>query len=175
MLDRTAFYAESGGQPWDQGVLGGVAVLAVIDEGDEVVHVLGAALAGQRVRGQVDADRRRDHRQQHHGQHLLSRAFVQTAGAATVSFHLGAEHCTIDLDREVGDEQARAAETLANEVIWDARPVAVRTVSRDGGARPRRDATRGGGRLGAPRGGGGVRRAALRRDAPPHRRPRWGS
>jgi alanyl-tRNA synthetase len=130
VLDRTAFYAESGGQPSDQGVLGDVAVLDVIDEGDEVVHVLGAALAGERVRGRVDADRRRDHRQQHHGQHLLSRAFVQTAAATTVSFHLGAEHCTIDLDREVGDEQARAAETLANEVIAEARPVAVRTVSR---------------------------------------------
>ncbi|MFI5006166.1 MAG: DHHA1 domain-containing protein [Solirubrobacterales bacterium] len=130
VLDRTAFYAESGGQPSDQGVLGGVAVLEVIEDGGEVVHVLGAALAGERVRGLVDADRRRDHRQQHHGQHLLSRAFVRTAGAGTVSFHLGAEHCTIDLDREVGDEQARAAETLANQVIWDARPVAVRTVTR---------------------------------------------
>lgn len=130
VLDRTAFYAESGGQPSDQGVLGEVAVLAVIDEGDEVLHVLGAALAGDRVRGRVDPERRRDHRQQHHGQHLLSRAFVQTAGAATVSFHLGADHCTIDLDREVGDEQAQAAETLANEAVGDARPVVVRTVSR---------------------------------------------
>ncbi len=130
VLDRTAFYAESGGQPSDQGVLGGVPVLAVIDEGDEVLHVLGGALAGERVRGLIDAERRRDHRQQHHGQHLLSRAFVQTAGAATVSFHLGAQHCTIDLDREVGDVQARAAEVLANEVIAEARPVAVRTVSR---------------------------------------------
>jgi alanyl-tRNA synthetase len=130
VLDRTAFYAESGGQPSDQGVLGDVAVLAVIDEGDEVLHVLGGALAGERVRGLVDADRRRDHRQQHHGQHLLSQAFVQTAGAGTISFHLGSEYCTIDLDREVGDEQVRVAETLANEVIAEARPVEVRTVSR---------------------------------------------
>jgi alanyl-tRNA synthetase len=130
VLDRTAFYAEGGGQPSDQGVLGEVAVLGVIEEGGEVLHVLDAPIAGERVRGRVDSDRRRDHRQQHHGQHLLSRAFVLTAGAGTVGFHLGAEHCTIDLDREVGDEQVRAAETLANEVVGDARPVAVRTVSR---------------------------------------------
>jgi alanyl-tRNA synthetase len=98
ILDRTPFYAESGGQPSDQGVLGDVAVLAVIDEGDTVLHVLGGALAGERVRGRVDAERRRDHRQQHHGQHLLSRAFLETTGARTISFHLGAEQAPSQKD-----------------------------------------------------------------------------
>ena len=74
VLDQTAFYAESGGQPWDTGRLGGARVVAVVQDGDEVVHVLDRPLAGDRVRGHVDAARRRDHMQQHHGQHLLSRA-----------------------------------------------------------------------------------------------------
>ncbi len=130
VLDRTAFYAESGGQPWDTGTIEDVPVVAVLESGEDVLHVLAAPLAAELVRGRVDGERRRDHREQHHGQHLLSRAFVQVARAGTVSFHLGAEHATIDLDREVTEEQARTAETLANEVIWDARPVAVRTVSR---------------------------------------------
>ena len=130
VLDRTAFYAESGGQPWDTGTIGGVPVVAVLENGEDVLHVLAAPLAAERVGGRVDAERRRDHREQHHGQHLLSRAFVQVARAPTVSFHLGAEQSTIDLDREVTDEQVRDAETLANEVVWEARPVAVRTVSR---------------------------------------------
>jgi alanyl-tRNA synthetase len=78
----------------------------------------------------VDPERRRDHRQQHHGQHLLSRAFVETAGARTVSFHLGARECSVDLDREVTPEQVSAAVRRANEVVWEARPVAVRTVTR---------------------------------------------
>jgi len=99
VLDRTAFYAESGGQPWDTGTLGERAVLAVVKAGDEVLHVLDAYPASDRVRGLVDAARRRDHRQQHHGQHLLSRALVEVAGARTVSFHLGAEACSIDVDR----------------------------------------------------------------------------
>jgi alanyl-tRNA synthetase len=47
----------------------------------------------------VDWSRRFDHMQQHHGQHLLSAAFQRLRGAATVSFHLGEETCTIDLDR----------------------------------------------------------------------------
>jgi len=130
VLDRTAFYAESGGQPWDTGRIEDVPVVAVLESGEDVLHVLAGPLAADRVRGTVDGERRRDHREQHHGQHLLSRAFVDVARARTVSFHLGAEHATIDLDREVTDEQARTAETLANEVIWEARPVAVRTVSR---------------------------------------------
>lgn len=131
LLDRTAFYAESGGQPWDTGSLSGVPVLAVIEHEGEVLHVLGGPLAAERVSGVVDAKRREDHRQQHHGQHLLSRAFVDVALARTVSFHLGTEVSTIDLDHEVTSEEIAAAETRANEVIWSARPVSVRTVRRE--------------------------------------------
>jgi len=127
-LDQTAFYAESGGQPWDTGSLNGVAVVAVID-GDQIVHVLDGALEGERVTGRVDAARRRDHREQHHGQHLLSRAFEELSRARTVSFHLGSDAVSVDLDRELSDAQLRAAEERANEVIWAARPVVVRTVT----------------------------------------------
>jgi alanyl-tRNA synthetase len=129
VLDRTAFYAESGGQPWDTGTLGDATVVAVLEEGADVVHVLDRAVDADSVRGKVDAVRRRDHMQQHHGQHLLSRAFVELAQARTVAFHLGAETTTIDLDRFVGEEQARAAERRANEIVWQARPVRVSTLS----------------------------------------------
>ncbi len=130
VLDRTAFYAESGGQPWDTGSLEGIAVEAVVAENGDVWHVLAAPLAADLVHGRVDGSRRRDHREQHHGQHLLSRAFVEIASARTVSFHLGAETSSIDLDRDVGEADVYAAEARANEIVWSARPVAVRTVSR---------------------------------------------
>src|SRR3972149_6945189 len=114
VLDRTAFYAESGGQPWDTGTLGEAPVVAVLVDGDDILHVLDRRLDEARVQGHVDGERRRDHRQQHHGQHLLSRAFVDVAAAATTSFHLGAELITIDLDRLVTDAQTRAAEARAH-------------------------------------------------------------
>jgi alanyl-tRNA synthetase len=131
VLDRTAFYAESGGQPWDTGTLGEARVVAVIEDSDDVLHVLDRPLSEDRVHGRVDGARRRDHLQQHHGQHLLSRAFVEVAQAETVAFHLGSEDTTIDLDRAVGDEQAAAAERRANDVVWQARPVRVSLLSAD--------------------------------------------
>lgn len=125
VLDRTAFYAESGGQPWDTGTIEDARVVAVVEDGADVLHVLDRPLAADRVHGRVDADRRRDHMQQHHGQHLLSKAFVEVAGAQTIAFHLGSEATTIDLDKLVGEEQARAAGRRASEVAWEARPVRV--------------------------------------------------
>ena len=130
ILDQTAFYAASGGQPSDTGSLGGVAVKAVLEAGNDILHVLAGALQADAVHGQVDASRRHDHRQQHHGQHLLSRAFVERTGAKTVSFHLGSDVSSIDLDREVGEPERIAAEERTNEIVWAGRQVRVRTVSR---------------------------------------------
>jgi alanyl-tRNA synthetase len=130
VLDRTAFYAESGGQPWDTGTLDGVPVVAVVEEAGEVLHVLASPLDAGTVRGRVDAERRRDHMQHHHGQHLLSRALVEVASATTVSFHLGAEDSTIDLDAPVSEEDLRRAELRCNEIVWEGRPVRARVVER---------------------------------------------
>jgi alanyl-tRNA synthetase len=130
VLDRTAFYAESGGQPWDIGTLGGASVVAVIEEDGAILHVLDAEVADDRVHGRVDGPRRLDHMQQHHGQHLLSRALVEVASARTLSFHLGAEEVTIDLDRHVSEDERGRAEARANEIVWQARPVSVQEVTR---------------------------------------------
>ena len=105
-------------------------MLKVIEHEGQVVHVVDRQPSGDDLRGLVDAQRRRDHLQQHHGQHLLSRAFVDTASAPTVSFHLGADESSIDLDRLVTDAQVLAAEARANEVIAQARPVSFKTIPR---------------------------------------------
>ena len=72
-LDRTAFYPEGGGQPADQGRLGGAGVLDVHEKEGVVLHLTSAPLApGSRVEGTVDLARRWDHTQQHSGEHILS-------------------------------------------------------------------------------------------------------
>lgn len=130
-LDRTAFYPTSGGQPFDTGMLDDVRVVDVLerDEGS-IVHVVTAALEpGRRAAGEIDAARRRDHREQHTGQHVLSAAFERTCGAATVGFHMGADASTIDLVREVSTAETAAAEAEANRVVRENRLVTVRTVA----------------------------------------------
>ncbi len=125
-LDRTAFYPESGGQPSDRGTLGGIPLLDVIDEGDEVAHILAEQPVGESVQGIIDWQRRFDHMQQHTGQHILSAAFDRTGGYKTVSFHLGTESSTIDLDSErVGARQLEAAEELANSVVFENRALQI--------------------------------------------------
>lgn len=124
-LDRTAFYPTSGGQPFDTGQLGGVNVLEVIDEGDRIAHVLSDRLTQEEVDGRIDLGRRFDHMQQHTGQHLLSAVLLQMFDAPTVSFHLGAESCTIDVARALEPGQLRDAERQANQIVFQNRPVGI--------------------------------------------------
>ena len=97
LLDQTAFYPSSGGQPNDLGKLGEAEILDVRDDGEEVLHIVDRELALGPVQGCVVWTRRFDHMQQHAGQHLLSAMFQERFGLPTVSFHLGEELCTIDL------------------------------------------------------------------------------
>ena len=100
ILDRTVFFPEGGGQPCDLGTLGGVPVLKVMEEGLAIVHTVQghpSLAAGDTISMSIDAARRRDHSQQHSGQHLLSAVLERKFGIHTVGFHLGATYCTIDV------------------------------------------------------------------------------
>ena len=126
VLDRTAFYPDSGGQPSDRGTLAGLSVMDVLDDNDGVVHVLESRPRGERVAGRIDWERRFDHMQQHTGQHILSAAFEKITGAKTVSFHLGSEVSTIDVDSDrLGRRQIEDAEDLANRAVFENREVRI--------------------------------------------------
>jgi alanyl-tRNA synthetase len=134
VLDKTAFYPTSGGQPNDLGTINDVELLDCFedDAGEAVIHVLKSIVASGSVHGRIDASRRQDHMQQHSGQHVLSQAFVELFNWPTVSFHLGVVYCTIDLPVDsVSREQAENAEDLANRIIRENRNVAVRYVAHD--------------------------------------------
>src|SRR5215831_987801 len=104
LLDQTAFYPTSGGQPNDLGLLGDAVVLDVRDTDDGIVHIVDRDLELGVVKGCLNWPRRFDHMQQHTGQHLLSAMFQERFGLPTVSFHLGEEICTIDLRGEEPSE-----------------------------------------------------------------------
>jgi len=140
ILRETAFYPTSGGQVHDTGWLtlnGGerlrVAEVADAEDG-RIIHYLEASappLVGTAVHGSIDLDRRRDHMQQHTGQHVLSAAFLDLYQMPTVSFHMGDDYCSIDLATpSVTSGQVAGAEKRANEIVFEDRPVRTRYVSR---------------------------------------------
>jgi alanyl-tRNA synthetase len=150
-LDRTAFYPTSGGQPFDTGQLGAGRVVDVIDQEDgTIAHVLAAGTAspkpGDSIRGSIDWARRFDHMQQHTGQHVLSAAIDRLFKVRTVSFHLGAEASTIDVSRELSAREITDAETEANRIVWEDRPVTIRFADADEAAKMplRKESVRGG-------------------------------
>jgi alanyl-tRNA synthetase len=135
VLDRTAFYPDSGGQPADLGTLDGVAVVDVqVRDDDAVVHVLERSLPedAKEIEGKIDWPRRFDHMQQHTGQHVLSAAFERMLDADTVGFHMGTDVSTIDLDvSRLALDSVTEVEGLVNQVVWEDRPVSTRFVSSD--------------------------------------------
>jgi alanyl-tRNA synthetase len=128
-LDRTAFYPASGGQPFDLGTLGGIAVREVVDDEDHRIgHILESPLAASEnaIQGRVDWARRWDHMQQHTGQHLLSAVLIELYDIPTVSFHMSAASSTIDIGAPALDpKRAERVEERCSEIIAEARPVTI--------------------------------------------------
>ena len=100
VLDNTAFYPTGGGQPHDTGWINGIEIIDVEKVDDEIRHYTTndvSNISGE-ISGKLNWARRFDHMQQHTGQHILTAAFVELFDLSTVSFHLGTELVTIDLD-----------------------------------------------------------------------------
>src|SRR5206468_1932054 len=137
ILDKTAFYPTSGGQPNDLGTINGLPLVDCLEDeaSGNVIHVIEGTISGASVHGRIDPARRADHMQQHSGQHVLSQAFVELFNWPTVSFHLGTVSCTIDLPVDsVSREQAEAAEELANRIVRENRSVVVRYIAHENAA-----------------------------------------
>lgn len=132
VLSETAFYPSGGGQPHDLGLINDIKVTNVEVIEGQIRHFLAHPLPENTtlVKGQLDWNRRFDHMQQHAGQHILSAAFEQLFGFQTISFHLGQETVTIDLDiPDISEMQLFEAEQLANEIILENRPIETRWVT----------------------------------------------
>ncbi len=135
VLDQTAFYPTSGGQVYDTGSLqAGGQMLKVVEvaerEDGAILHYVDAGPLpekGSRVHGAIDFTRRRDHMQQHSGQHVLSAAFVRVCEMPTVSFHMGDETCSIDLaTNALTPSQSERVAAVANQAVLEDRPVEIR-------------------------------------------------
>lgn len=123
-LDATAFYPTGGGQNCDLGTLGGVNVLDVKEQAEDILHLCDAPLEiGSTVEGVIDWERRFDHMQQHSGEHLVMGQIYQKFGYHNVGFHMGTGLVTIDLDGPVTWEELLEIECKVNGIICENLPV----------------------------------------------------
>ncbi|MBQ8599177.1 MAG: hypothetical protein IJ411_03575 [Oscillospiraceae bacterium] len=124
VLDQTAFFAEGGGQPADQGKLGGANVTHVSEKGGVIRHHCDQPLeVGSVVDGHINWDVRFPHMQTHCGEHILSGIILKEYGFHNVGFHMGKDFTTIDLDGELNADMVRNVENLVNRAIGENVPV----------------------------------------------------
>lgn len=137
-LDRTAFFAEGGGQMADRGTIlvpgrktpdGSVLSLTVEDVQEKeghIYHIVSAPVeAGETVEGHLDWDFRFTNMQQHSGEHILSGIAHAWKGARNVGFHMAETFTTVDFDVPFTPDEIRTLERRANEVVYQDVPVTV--------------------------------------------------
>ena len=89
ILDRTAFYPESGGQPSDTGVIrwdgGETEVHKVMKRGRDIFHYLRENIpVGTKVHGSIDWEARFNNMRRHSGEHLLTGLFEREGSGPKV-------------------------------------------------------------------------------------------
>ncbi|MBR6667616.1 MAG: alanyl-tRNA editing protein [Clostridia bacterium] len=129
LLDRSAFYPTSGGQPFDTGSLGDARVVDVNVTQGEVWHTVTQPLTpGDTVHGMIDWPRRFDHMQQHAADHMIASALHRLMGGVTIGLHISSDVSTIDVSMpggitRISDEDVRRIENDVNERIQQDVPI----------------------------------------------------
>ncbi|HEY2492793.1 MAG TPA: alanine--tRNA ligase [Paenibacillus sp.] len=132
VLDKTSFYAESGGQISDQGLLHGISVVAKVEglfkapQGQHVHHVQvesGELKVGEKVKAEVDRNKRADIVKNHTATHLLHKALKEVLGD-----HVNQAGSLVETQRlrfdfshfgSITPEELITIEQRVNEQIWN--------------------------------------------------------
>jgi len=137
VLDRTPFYAESGGQVGDQGVLrspAGDVLFTVTDTQRPVPGLIvhrgrlhGRLAVGESVAAEVDAERRARTMRNHTATHVLHRALRNTVGerARQAGSLVAPDYLRFDFpfDRALTEEERRTIEAEVRRVVRENKPV----------------------------------------------------
>jgi len=137
ILDQTAFYPQSGGQPADTGILeNGSEIFQVVGAEREeigIVHILDrpGLKPGDKVSGKIDGDRRYRFMRSHTACHILSAVIFQETGAKITGNQIEQSRSRVDFSLESFDK-ARMMEYVekANQIVAERHPVSTRIVSR---------------------------------------------
>ena len=117
ILDRTAFFAEGGGQAADKGEIDGITVLDVQEKGEDIVHTLASSVSGE-VTGKIDWEVRFSRMQNHCAEHILSGVIHKMFGYNNVGFHMNDSLITFDVDGPLTAEDIERVEKEANNAVF---------------------------------------------------------
>lgn len=138
LLDRTPFYAESGGQVSDRGTISNEHMQAVVEEVGKAPHgqhvhtvqvLKGTLRVGDKVRAAVQADMRENIIKNHTATHLLHKALKEVLGthANQAGSLVAPERLRFDFSHfgAVTEEELKEIETKVNEQIWKNIPLTI--------------------------------------------------
>lgn len=138
ICDKTVFYAESGGQVGDCGVIAGPGLLIDVHTtkkiaGDRILHLgtvtKGVVSVGDRVTLEVDAKKRKATARNHSTTHLLHKALRETLGVhvAQAGSMVSPERLRFDFSHfsALTPEELKQVEDKVNDAILDALPITV--------------------------------------------------
>jgi len=120
VLDKTAFFAEGGGQSADGGTIDGIKVLDVQHRGDVIIHKTEQAVElGKTVECELDWEERFTRMQSHTGEHILSGVVHASFGYNNIGFHMSDNGVmTVDFDGQLAKGDIEKIERLSNEAIY---------------------------------------------------------
>lgn len=129
-LDKTAFFAEGGGQKCDKGTLqqGDLLqeVMNVQEKEEHIRHYVKEPVAvGETIHGELDWEYRFGNMQQHSGEHILSGIMYARKGYHNVGFHLGDDVTTLDFDGPMTKEEVLQLEKDGNAIVYRNLPVTI--------------------------------------------------
>ncbi len=118
LLDKTVIFPEGGGQPADKGFIGEAVVRDAQEINGEIWHECDMPLdVGAEYKVRFMQGIRRDHTEQHTGEHILSGVAYSLFGAKNVGFHMAEEYCTIDFDIFLNEDELTVLEREANLIV----------------------------------------------------------
>ena len=118
VLDKTAFFPGGGGQFCDNGYIDDKKVIDVYEKNDKVYHIFDEDINNYKnLKCSINWQRRLDGMEQHFAQHVLSGCFYKLFNRNTVSFHLGKESSTVDIEGDFSYDELLEVEKMANDII----------------------------------------------------------
>ena len=124
-MNQTLFYSGGGGQPCDLGSINGIEVLEVIEEGEEIIHIMKNEVKDKNVHGVLNFERRFELMQQHLGEHLFAGSLWTLHHLHTDRMRIEGDNVSIDTDKPADMNAILEAESAANESVWRDIPVEV--------------------------------------------------